>query len=226
MFKRRRGLFKGVVLYLLKSKPLSGYEILKELSRLTSGKFVPSPGTLYPLLSYMEAEGLIEARESYVGRRRKKIYALTAAGEEHLAKLMDDEEFRSIIQMLEGGGREGDLLAAVRDELVYIDEVFDEIEGNDAEVLKEMLALLKRLEEKVEARLKKGAGRLSFCVFMRYFYAVYVIYVERRVFESEEFLAAFSADNMFHVPLIPLNCEVVGNLLWNFHVITYNYFLK
>ena len=158
MFKRRRGLFKGVVLYLLKSKPLSGYEILKELSRLTSGKFVPSPGTLYPLLSYMEAEGLIEARESYVGRRKKKIYALTAAGEEHLAKLMDDEEFRSIIQMLEGGGREGDLLAAVRDELVYIDEVFDEIEGNDAEVLKEMLALLKRLEEKVEARLKKALG--------------------------------------------------------------------
>jgi DNA-binding PadR family transcriptional regulator len=67
MFKRRRGIFKGVVLYVLRSRPLSGYEILKELSRLSAGRYVPSPGTLYPLLSYLESEGLITAREVMLG---------------------------------------------------------------------------------------------------------------------------------------------------------------
>jgi DNA-binding PadR family transcriptional regulator len=153
MFKRRRGIFKGVVLYVLRSKPLSGYEILKELSRLSAGRYVPSPGTLYPLLSYLESEGLITAREVYVGRRRKKIYELTPRGEEELAKLLDEEEFRGLVQMLESGAAASDLLAAIRDELVYIDEVFDEVEGRDEALLEEVLTLLKRLEEKVSTRL-------------------------------------------------------------------------
>jgi DNA-binding PadR family transcriptional regulator len=153
MFKRRRGIFKGVVLYVLRSRPLSGYEILKELSRLSAGRYVPSPGTLYPLLSYLESEGLITAREVYVGRRRKKIYELTLRGEEELAKLLDEEEFRGLVQMLESGAAASDLLAAIRDELVYIDEVFDEVEGRDEALLEEVLTLLKRLEEKVSMRL-------------------------------------------------------------------------
>jgi DNA-binding PadR family transcriptional regulator len=153
MFKRRRGIFKGVVLYVLRSRPLSGYEILKELSRLSAGRYVPSPGTLYPLLSYLESEGLITAREVYVGRRRKKIYELTPRGEEELAKLLDEEEFRGLVQMLESGAAASDLLAAIRDELVYIDEVFDEVEGRDETLLEEVLTLLKKLEEKVSTRL-------------------------------------------------------------------------
>ena len=138
---------------MLRSRPLSGYEILKELSRLSAGRYVPSPGTLYPLLSYLESEGLITAREVYVGRRRKKIYELTPRGEEELAKLLDEEEFRGLVQMLESGAAASDLLAAIRDELVYIDEVFDEVEGRDEALLEEVLTLLKRLEEKVSTRL-------------------------------------------------------------------------
>jgi len=142
-----------VVLYVVSKRPMSGYEILKELSRLTAGRFVPSPGTLYPLLAYLESEGLITAREIYVGRRRKKIYELTPRGEEHLERLTEVEEFRSLTQMLESGAAVGDLLVAVRDELVYIDEVFDEVEGRDEALLEEVLTLLRRLEEKVSTRL-------------------------------------------------------------------------
>ncbi|ACB39200.1 PadR family transcriptional regulator [Pyrobaculum neutrophilum] len=155
MYKRRRGVFKGVVLYILRSRALSGYEILKELGRLTAGRFVPSPGTLYPLLSYLEAEGLIESRESYVGRRRKKIYQLTDRGRELLEQLLEDEEFKALVQQIEGGASP-DLLTAIRDELVYIDEVFDEVEGGDTAVLEEILAILKRLEDKTQARLARA----------------------------------------------------------------------
>jgi len=131
---------------------------LKELSRLTAGRFVPPPGTLYPLLAYLESEGLITAREIYVGRRRKKIYELTPQGEKQLDRLMEDEEFRGLVQMLESGGAAGDLLAAIRDELVYIDEVFGEVEGRDEALLEEVLMLLRRLEEKVSARLAQLRG--------------------------------------------------------------------
>ncbi len=150
---RRRGVLKGVVLYVVRKRPMSGYEILKELSRLTAGRFVPSPGTLYPLLAYSESEGFITAREIYIGRRRKKIYELTPQGEEHLERLMEVEEFRTLTQMLESGAAVGDLLVAIRDELVYIDEVFDEVEGRDEALLEEVLTLLRRLEEKVSTRL-------------------------------------------------------------------------
>ena len=131
---------------------------MKELSRLTAGRFVPPPGALCPLLAYLESEGLITAREIYVGRRRKKIYELTPQGEKQLDRLMEDEEFRGLVQMLESGGAAGDLLAAIRDELVYIDEVFGEVEGRDEALLEEVLMLLRRLEEKVSARLAQLRG--------------------------------------------------------------------
>jgi len=156
MFKRRRGFFKGVVLYMLKSKPLSGYEILKELAKLTGGRFTPSPGSLYPLLSYLEAEGLVEAREVYVGRRRKKVYALTQAGEAYLKELEENPEFVQLLQELERGPGGADFLAAIRDELAYIEEVFDEVEGGSADTLREIYEILRRLEAKVLQKLSKS----------------------------------------------------------------------
>ncbi len=130
---------------------------MKELSRLSAGRFVPSPGILYPLLAYLESEGLITAREIYVGQRREKIYKLTPRGEEQLDKLMEVEEFRGLVQMLESRCAAGDILAAIRDELVY-SEVFDEVVGRDEAVLEEVLMLLRRLEEKVSARLTQLRG--------------------------------------------------------------------
>ena len=143
---------------MLRKRPMGGYEMLKELSRPTAGRFIPSPGTLYPLLAYLESEGLITAREIYVGRRRRKMYELTPQGEEQLDRLMEVEEFRGLVYMLESGAAAGDLLAVIRDERVYIDEVFDEVKGKDEALLEEVLMILRRLEEKVSARLAQLRG--------------------------------------------------------------------
>lgn len=153
--RRRKGIFKGVVLYILRSTPLSGYDILKELSRATHGRYVPSPGTLYPLLSYLEAEGLVESREIYVGRRRKKVYAITPLGEELLNKLMEDGEFREIIEELEKAPQpQMDLLAAIRDELLHIEEALDEVEITDEAKAREVLTILDRIRSKIAAKIK------------------------------------------------------------------------
>jgi DNA-binding PadR family transcriptional regulator len=44
-----------------------------------------SPGTLYPTLHRMEAEGLLRSRELVVEGRRRRLYSITARGRKALA---------------------------------------------------------------------------------------------------------------------------------------------
>lgn len=45
-----------------------------------------SPGTLYPTLHRMEAEGLLTSRQATVGGRNRRLYTLTAKGKVVLAE--------------------------------------------------------------------------------------------------------------------------------------------
>lgn len=42
------------------------------------------PPVIYPLLDSMEAEGLVDSREIYEGKRRRKVYNNTNKGIEYL----------------------------------------------------------------------------------------------------------------------------------------------
>jgi len=75
---KMRGIFKYLVLYVLRDRPLHGYGIMKSISELLGIGYVPSSGVLYPTLRLLEREGLVEVRTE--GRR--KIYALTPKGME------------------------------------------------------------------------------------------------------------------------------------------------
>jgi hypothetical protein len=46
-----------VILALLEQKPRHGYEIIKALEELSGGFYSPSPGTIYPALTYLEELG-------------------------------------------------------------------------------------------------------------------------------------------------------------------------
>ncbi len=59
---------------LLQEKPLSGYDLVKEVESRTGWK--PSYGAIYPLLKSMKEEGLVSCEA--VGRR--KVYKLTREG--------------------------------------------------------------------------------------------------------------------------------------------------
>lgn len=83
--KREKGTKTFLTLYILHSlqkMPKSGYEILSEIREKTEGKWVPSKGTLYPLLKKLEEEDLIMPQ--CVGKRSKKVYSLTKKGEQFL----------------------------------------------------------------------------------------------------------------------------------------------
>ena len=61
-------------------EPRNGAEIVKRVEELTEGRLIIPPGTLYPLLSRMEAAGQIEL----VADGYRKTYALTREGRQLL----------------------------------------------------------------------------------------------------------------------------------------------
>jgi DNA-binding PadR family transcriptional regulator len=80
-----RGLEKPLILWLLSQRPRHGYELIKEIKRLT-GKNL-KPGTLYPLLHWLEAEGFIAGKWIKRGQRGLRCYRLTKKGEALLLNL-------------------------------------------------------------------------------------------------------------------------------------------
>src|ERR1700690_3383819 len=71
-----------LILGLLAEKPRHGYEIIKALDERSKGFYVPSPGMVYPALTYLEEIGhaTIEADGT------RKLYHITETGREHLEK--------------------------------------------------------------------------------------------------------------------------------------------
>ncbi|MDF2652540.1 MAG: PadR family transcriptional regulator [Paenibacillus sp.] len=75
-----------MILSLLDRKPMYGYEITKEIERLSSGLFLLKEGTLYPLLHGLEAENEVEAYWSETDGRKRKYYILTEHGRQKLGE--------------------------------------------------------------------------------------------------------------------------------------------
>jgi len=69
-----------VLLALLATGPHHGYELMHELKRLFGPEYRPSAGSVYPAVSALEAEGLIES----VSNGARRTYRITKAGTEAL----------------------------------------------------------------------------------------------------------------------------------------------
>src|SRR4030088_2823653 len=76
--RARRGAVPDALLVALAERPMHGYELITELEVRTSGRWRPSPGSIYPALARMEEEGLLAAEEL----NGKKVFSLTARGRE------------------------------------------------------------------------------------------------------------------------------------------------
>ena len=71
------GDLRFIVLALIAEQPRHGYELIKELEDRTGGAYRPSPGVIYPTLSLLEDEGLIQAA---AGETARKLFEPTEAG--------------------------------------------------------------------------------------------------------------------------------------------------
>jgi DNA-binding PadR family transcriptional regulator len=83
--KAGRGDVRAAILALLREGPLNGYQIMSEIEERSNGAWRPSPGAVYPALSQLADEGLIEGAES-AGRR---MFSLSAAGREYVEQNPD-----------------------------------------------------------------------------------------------------------------------------------------
>jgi PadR family transcriptional regulator PadR len=105
MTQMRRGAIEYCVLALLKGRERYGFELVQELS--AADGLVTSDGTVYPLLTRLRREGLVETnwQESNQGPPRR-YYSITKEGNGALASFADQwMRFRSgVDRMLEVGG--------------------------------------------------------------------------------------------------------------------------
>ena len=80
-----QGALELLVLRLLRSQPLNGWDIMQRL-KLVSGEVLNvTAGSLYPALHRLEARGLVSAAWTLSeNNRRARIYRITAAGRKQL----------------------------------------------------------------------------------------------------------------------------------------------
>lgn len=71
-----------LLLALLESQPSHGYELIKALEDRSGGFYAPSPGMVYPALTFLEEIG----RTSVEAEGTKKRYSITDAGRDFLAQ--------------------------------------------------------------------------------------------------------------------------------------------
>ena len=74
-----------IALALIAEQPRHGYEIIKLLEDKTAGWYSPSPGIVYPTLTYLEEAGYVTAQ----AEGAKKLYTITDEGRAHLEENRD-----------------------------------------------------------------------------------------------------------------------------------------
>jgi DNA-binding PadR family transcriptional regulator len=84
------GDLKLLALALIEQQPRHGYELIKLIEEKTSGAYSPSPGVVYPTLTFLEEAGHVTAESE----GSKKTYAITEPGREYL------QENRQIADMI------------------------------------------------------------------------------------------------------------------------------
>jgi DNA-binding PadR family transcriptional regulator len=154
-----------VVLALLEQRPAHGYELIKALEEKSNGFYVPSPGVIYPALTYLDEIGHTAVEQE--GNR--KLYRLTDEGRKHL------EANRATVDgMLEMLGRVGERMEQVREAFSGVDDVdprgADELhrarhglkhalmraKGCSADEGRAIAAILDRATAEIVAAMKKG----------------------------------------------------------------------
>jgi DNA-binding PadR family transcriptional regulator len=85
-----QGDLKLLALALIAEQPRHGYELIKLIEEKTSGFYSPSPGVVYPTLTFLEEAGYVTAESEGA----KKRYTITEEGRAYL------EENRDVADMV------------------------------------------------------------------------------------------------------------------------------
>ena len=95
-----------LVLKLLESRDMYGYQIIEELSQKSQEIFQLKTGTLYPLLHGLENDGMVASYDQNADTGRvRKYYKLTSRGRGLLAKKEQEwQAYTNAVGRVLGGG--------------------------------------------------------------------------------------------------------------------------
>jgi DNA-binding PadR family transcriptional regulator len=83
--EKLKGNLDLLLLSVLAAGPGHGYSVISRLRERSEGAFDLPEGTVYPALHRLEAAGLLASTWDQAAGRKRRIYRLTAAGQESLA---------------------------------------------------------------------------------------------------------------------------------------------
>lgn len=101
------GELRLALLGLIAEAPRHGYELIKAIEELSGCNYAPSPGVVYPTLSLLTDEGVIEDQ---AGEGARKSFAATAAGRAELGQRHD--EYDAIVARLKSLAEESERTSA------------------------------------------------------------------------------------------------------------------
>lgn len=78
--RMRRGDVRAAILVLLNEEPRNGYQLMQEIEERSDGNWRPSSGSIYPALSQLEDEGLVQPDATEGGKH----FTLTDEGRQHV----------------------------------------------------------------------------------------------------------------------------------------------
>jgi DNA-binding PadR family transcriptional regulator len=139
--KLASGDLQVVLLALLADQPSHGYELIKALEERSGGFYTPSPGMIYPALTWLEEVGYA----SVSADGAKKLYTITDAGREYLQKNRESAD-----ATLSGFEHIGRKMGRVR-EIFSSDDGDDERAGGSKELWQARHELKAALREKRNA---------------------------------------------------------------------------
>jgi DNA-binding PadR family transcriptional regulator len=145
----RDGELRLVALALIEETPRHGYDIIKALEEKSSGFYSPSPGVVYPTLTYLEEAGYATA----TAEGNKKVYAISDAGRAYL------EENRDAVQtILEQITRVGQKMSKAREWFDWAERHpgarHEEEDGEQSETMTELDRARRRLRALILAAIE------------------------------------------------------------------------
>ncbi|MHA1924992.1 MAG: PadR family transcriptional regulator [Candidatus Thorarchaeota archaeon] len=158
-----RGLLKHVIIRLLHSGDLTGSDIMRVLDERSEGQWRPSPGSIYPLLSSLEGEGIIETVKT---EGRSKTYSLSKDGRARIKEILHkrgDVEHKArlnrmmLLQLLEPCDRVHFWVSGFNHAIDKLGDAIDKLTASERRKIgARMRKTSKRLDSLIE-RVEQGA---------------------------------------------------------------------
>jgi DNA-binding PadR family transcriptional regulator len=137
-----QGDLKLLALALIAEQPRHGYELIKLIEEKTSGCYSPSPGVVYPTLTFLEEAGYVTSESDGA----KKRYTITNEGRAYL------DQNRDVADMVL------ERLAAIGEKLARRRRAWERREGEAKGVPQLVDAALDNLRTTTAKRLESGNG--------------------------------------------------------------------